>query len=441
MERQLGKPLHIQAAEAFESPAFLQKLGMARADAERIFGGADWHQLLRDLVPIRGRISCADALAAFRPLLDQVAPDPAEGWLSYAYQVARALLYPASDPGHTSAQWDGALCFLQLLQVLFDAERTCLPFDFWLDFEFCTEEELSHSGVAEEYRRFCYRFREEYIYEMLRLSREVTSFRTLEHIAGVHYVSMRVARAFCASGGLIDLGLISGAALGHDLGHTPFGHAGERALNRLCPGGFTHYRQSLRVVDFLEKDGRGLNLTWEVRNGIVTHTTGAWARTPEGCVVRRADHIAFLNHDIEDAVTAGVLDPRQLPPEAVAVLGTTKSQRITTMITDLIEHSQNGRINFSPEVDAAYAVLKDFMYSTVYVDKEAKREEKKVDKLVAELYERLCEEPTLMPNFYLQIAYNEGVDRAVTDYISGMSDEFATRLFEDLFVPQKWTVL
>ena len=158
-----------------------------------------------------------------------------------------------------------------------------------------------------------------------------------------------------------------------------------------------------------------------MRNGIVTHTTGAWARTPEGCVVRRADHIAFLNHDIEDAVTAGVLDPRQLPPEAVAVLGTTKSQRITTMITDLIEHSQNGRINFSPEVDAAYAVLKDFMYSTVYVDKEAKREEKKVDKLVAELY--------------------EGVDRAVTDYISGMSDEFATRLFEDLFVPQKWTVL
>ena len=110
------------------------------------------------------------------------------------------------------------------------------------------------------------------------------------------------------------------------------------------------------MVDFLEKDGRGLNLTWEVRNGIVTHTTGAWARTPEGCVVRRADHIAFLNHDIEDAVTAGVLDPRQLPPEAVAVLGTTKSQRITTMITDLIEHSQNGRINFSPEVDAAHAV-------------------------------------------------------------------------------------
>ena len=268
------------------------------------------------------------------------------------------------------------------------------------------------------------------------------------HPEGDHYRTrmthtievVRIARTL-ARGLQLNEDLTEAAAYGHDLGHTPFGHAGERALNRLCPGGFTHYRQSLRVVDFLEKDGRGLNLTWEVRNGIVTHTAGAWARTPEGCVVRRADHIAFLNHDIEDAVTAGVLDPRQLPPEAVAVLGTTKSQRITTMITDLIEHSQNGRINFSPEVDAAYAVLKDFMYSTVYVDKEAKREEKKVDKLVAELYERLCEEPTLMPNFYLQIAYNEGVDRAVTDYISGMSDEFATRLFEDLFVPQKWTVL
>ena len=269
------------------------------------------------------------------------------------------------------------------------------------------------------------------------ISPEGDHYRTrLTHTLEVSQIARSIARAL-----RLNEDLTEAIALGHDLGHTPFGHAGERALNRLCPGGFTHYRQSLRVVDFLEKDGRGLNLTWEVRNGIVTHTTGAWARTPEGCVVRRADHIAFLNHDIEDAVTAGVLDPRQLPPEAVAVLGTTKSQRITTMITDLIEHSQNGRINFSPEVDAAYAVLKDFMYSTVYVDKEAKREEKKVDKLVAELYERLCEEPTLMPNFYLQIAYNEGVDRAVTDYISGMSDEFATRLFEDLFVPQKWTVL
>lgn len=136
-----------------------------------------------------------------------------------------------------------------------------------------------------------------------------------------------------------------------------------------------------------------------------------------------------------------MLDPRRLPPEATAVLGHTKSERITTMITDLVTHSSDGQICFSPEVDAAYAVLKDFMYATVYVDREAKREEKKVDKLISELYDRLSNEPALMPNFYMQIAYNEGVDRAVTDYISGMSDEFATRLFEELFIPQKWHVL
>lgn len=269
------------------------------------------------------------------------------------------------------------------------------------------------------------------------LSPEGDHYRTrLTHTLEVSQIARTIARSL-----RLNEDLTEAIALGHDLGHTPFGHAGERALNRLCPGGFTHYRQSLRVVDFLEKDGRGLNLSWEVRNGIITHTTGAWARTLEGQAVRRADHIAFLNHDIEDAITAGVLDPAALPAEATRVLGQTKSARITTMINDLVAHSQNGAMQFSPEVEAAYGVLKDFMYSTVYVDKNAKREEKKVDKLVAELYERLCADPGLMPNFYMQIAYNEGIDRAVADYISGMSDEFATNLFEELFVPQKWHVL
>ena len=198
------------------------------------------------------------------------------------------------------------------------------------------------------------------------------------------------------------------------------------------------------LAEKLEKDGKGLNLCWEVRNGIITHTKGAWARTMEGCTVRYADHIAFLNHDIEDAVAAGVLNPAALPRDAVQVLGNTKSRRITTMITDLVANSancKNGKMQFSPEVEEAYGVLKDFMYSTVYVDKDAKREEKKVDKMIEALYERLCADPTLMPNFYMQVAYHQGMDRAVADYISGMSDEFATRLFEELFVPQKWQVL
>ena len=217
MVRPMDIPLQSRAA-AFAAPAFLKKLTMSHADAERLFAPVDWCGLCRDLAPTERRASCAAALDAFRPLLDRISPEPAEGWLSCAYETARSLLYPAADAGHTAAQRDGALCFLQFLQVLFDLERVSLPFDLWLDFELCTEEELSHSGVAEEYRRFLRRFREEYIYELLRLGREVTPFQTLDHIAGVHHVAMQVARAFRSAGGLIDLGLISGAALGHDLG-------------------------------------------------------------------------------------------------------------------------------------------------------------------------------------------------------------------------------
>ena len=269
------------------------------------------------------------------------------------------------------------------------------------------------------------------------LSPEGDHYRTrLTHTLEVSQIARTIARAL-----RLNEDLTEAIALGHDLGHTPFGHAGERALNKLCPGGFTHYRQSLRVVDSLEKDGRGLNLSWEVRNGIITHTSGAWARTLEGCAVRYADHIAFLNHDIEDAITAGVLSPEAIPADAVRVLGRTKSERITTMITDLVTNTPGDRMGFSSEVEDAYLLLKDFMYSTVYVDKEAKREEGKVDKLVGELYERLSANPSLMPTFYMQIAFNEGIDRAVADYISGMSDQFAVRLFEELFVPQKWHVL
>lgn len=269
------------------------------------------------------------------------------------------------------------------------------------------------------------------------LSPEGDHYRTrLTHTLEVSQIARTIARAL-----RLNEDLTEAIALGHDLGHTPFGHAGERALNKLCPGGFTHYRQSLRVVDSLEKDGRGLNLSWEVRNGIITHTTGAWARTLEGCAVRYADHIAFLNHDIEDAITAGVLSPEAIPAGAVRVLGRTKSERITTMITDLVANTPGDRMGFSSEVEDAYLLLKDFMYSTVYVDKEAKREEGKVDKLVGELYERLSANPSLMPTFYMQIAFNEGIDRAVADYISGMSDQFAVRLFEELFVPRKWHVL
>ena len=268
------------------------------------------------------------------------------------------------------------------------------------------------------------------------LAAEGDHFRTrLTHTLEVSQIARTIARAL----GLNE-DLAEAISLGHDLGHTPFGHAGESALDKLCPEGFRHYMQSLRVVDKLEKDGRGLNLTWEVRNGIVTHTKGTWAATPEGRIVRMADQIAFVNHDIEDAVRAGVLDPATLPRECTAVLGETKSQRITTMINSILTHSEED-VRMGTEEYEAFLALRDFMYATVYVDKNAKREEQKVDKLIAELYEYYLTHVDQMSNFYVQLAYQEGRERAVTDYISGMSDEFAIRTFEELFVPQKWHVL
>ena len=268
------------------------------------------------------------------------------------------------------------------------------------------------------------------------LSPEGDHYRTrLTHTLEVSQIARTISRAL-----RLNEDLTEAIALGHDLGHTPFGHAGERALNRLCPGGFSHYRQSLRVVDYLERDGQGLDLTWEVRNGIVTHTSGAWARTPEGCVVRRADHIAFLNHDIEDAITAGVLRPQQLPRYVTETLGQTKSQRITTLIADLVQTSRVG-LAFSTPVQQAYDELHHFMYATVYEDETAKKEEHKVEGLIEALYEDFCRAPDQMPNFYVELAWQDGVERAVADYISGMSDEFATRAFAERFVPKKWHVL
>ena len=268
------------------------------------------------------------------------------------------------------------------------------------------------------------------------LSPEGDLYRTrLTHTLAVAQIARTIARAL-----RLNEDLTEAISLAHDLGHTPFGHAGESALDKLCPEGFRHYMQSLRVVDKLEKDGRGLNLTWEVRNGIVTHTKGTWAATPEGRIVRMADQIAFVNHDIEDAVRAGVLDPATLPRECTAVLGETKSQRITTMINSILRNS-DGNVRVGTEENEAFLALRDFMYATVYVDKTAKREEQKVDKVIGELYDYYLNHIDRMSNFYVQLAYQEGRDRAVTDYISGMSDEFAIRTFEELFVPQKWHVL
>ena len=185
------------------------------------------------------------------------------------------------------------------------------------------------------------------------LSPEGDHYRTrLTHTLEVNQIARTIARAL-----RLNEDLTEAIALGHDLGHTPFGHAGERALNKLCPGGFKHYQQSVRVVDKLEKNFQGLNLTWEVRNGIICHTKGKWAATLEGQAVRYADRIAYMNHDIEDAITAGVLSPQALPTEIVQVLGDTKSRRISTLIQDLVANSGAKNLSFSPLVGEAYEAL------------------------------------------------------------------------------------
>ena len=209
---------HLAMAEILTEESFLKKMAIGRNDLEMLVHPDEWAQAAFSLFPITCRLSCADILDQFRPLMNRIAPEPEEGWLTFVYQTAVNRLYFRSDPIHTDHQQDAAICFLHILRALFDEERSVLPFDFWMDFEFCTEEELKYSSIAGEYRHFLLHFREEYIYELLRLGREVTPFKTLDHIAGVHHVAMKTARTFKRNGGKIDLALMSGAAAGHDIG-------------------------------------------------------------------------------------------------------------------------------------------------------------------------------------------------------------------------------
>ena len=230
-------------------------------------------------------------------------------------------------------------------------------------------------------------------------------------------------------------------ALSLNLGHTPFGHAGERLLNSILPGGFAHYQQSLRVVDRLEKDGAGLNLTWEVRNGIVCHTKGQQAATLEGQVVRLADQIAYINHDIEDALRGGIIYPIDIPLEISSILGYTHGARINALVQDVIAASRDqDAICQTPEVGEAMAALKDFMFESVYTNPLAKGEEGKAQEMLRRLFEYYQKDPDQLPPDFQEIRLEEGVDRAVCDYIAGMTDPFAIEQFSKLFIPMAWTV-
>ncbi len=253
----------------------------------------------------------------------------------------------------------------------------------------------------------------------------------LTHTLAVAQVARTLARAL-----RLNEDLTEAIALGHDLGHTPFGHIGERTLNELLPVGFRHNEQSRRVVESIENAGRGLNLTWEVRDGILCHSGPQQPATLEGQCVRRADRIAYLNHDLADALRSGVLKEFEIPQDCLRVLGATHSERINTMITDIIRESEDSpELRMSEPVQAAMDGLRDFMFEHVYRDSWREPEEVRCDFVVKTLFRYYSEHPGEMPDDYLLIAYSEGILRGVADFLSGMTDRYALRLFQQHFVP------
>jgi len=268
------------------------------------------------------------------------------------------------------------------------------------------------------------------------LQPEGDHYRTrLTHTLEVSRIARTIARAL-----QLNEDLTEAIALGHDLGHTPFGHAGERALRELYPGGFHHYEQSLRVVDLIEKNGRGLNLCNETRMGILHHTHGAPDDTPEAVSVRLADKIAYINHDIDDAIRAGLLTTEDLPPIVLERIGNRHSVRINSILADLIANSGEGELKMSPDMQEAVEVFHEFMYQAVYFNPKAKSEESKVAGILGGIWDYYYKNPGKLPEDFAAIAENEGLDRAVCDYISGMTDKYAMYQYSEIFIPAAWQV-
>ena len=268
------------------------------------------------------------------------------------------------------------------------------------------------------------------------LQPEGDHYRTrLTHTLEVSRLSRTVARAL-----RLNEDLAEAIALGHDLGHTPFGHAGERALNRIYPGGFKHYEQSLRVVDVLERDGRGLNLCYETRMGILHHTHGAPDDTREAVTVRLCDRIAYINHDLDDSIRAGILTEEEVPALIRTNCGERNSERINSILTDLIENSVDGELRMSEKMQETFDFFHAFMYSDVYTNPRAKREEGKVEGILRSLYDYYSAHPDMLPEELQAVAEREGVRRAACDYISGMTDSYAMEKYGELFIPFAWTV-
>lgn len=270
------------------------------------------------------------------------------------------------------------------------------------------------------------------------ISPEGDHYRTrLTHTLEVSQIARTIARALS-----LNEDLTEAISLGHDLGHTPFGHAGESALDKICIGGFEHCEQSIRVVERLEKNGKGLNLTWEVRDGILNHRTSGSPSTPEGKVVQLSDKIAYINHDIDDAIRAEVLAKDAIPKSVVEIIGDTSSQRINTFIRDTIINSQGKNdIKMSSQMKDTMVSLRSFMFENVYTDLRAANESDKVDNIIIALYKYFLNNPDGMKGEFLDLIKDgEPVESVVCDYIACMTDRFAIKKYSELYIPTSWNI-
>ena len=268
------------------------------------------------------------------------------------------------------------------------------------------------------------------------LQPEGDHYRTrLTHTLEVTRLARTVARAL-----RLNEDLAEAIALGHDLGHTPFGHAGERALREIMDGAFHHYEQSLRVVDCLEKGGRGLNLCYETRMGILNHTYGAEDDTREATVVRLCDRIAYINHDLDDALRADLLTVEDVPAQIREAVGDRTSVRLNSMLTDLIENSRDGSIRMSEPMADVFDQFHNFMYDAVYRNPTAKGEESKVAGILGGIFDYYRQNTEKLPPKYQAIADADGPDRAVCDYVAGMTDGYAMEVYGHIFIPEAWSV-
>ncbi|MBO4433090.1 MAG: deoxyguanosinetriphosphate triphosphohydrolase [Clostridia bacterium] len=266
------------------------------------------------------------------------------------------------------------------------------------------------------------------------LSPESDHYRTrLTHTLEVSQIARTIARAL-----RLNEDLTEAIALAHDLGHTPFGHAGERVLDGLVEGGFTHYEQGVRVCRKIEKGGQGLNLTAEVLDGILNHAKGDWPATPEGKIVRFSDRIAYINHDIDDAIAAGIITEESLPKEATDYLGKNKSKRINSLVKSIITSSEGADIKMDDTTAKYYGIMHDYLFDSVYTNPTAKSEESKVVNIITGIFEHIIKNPDVLTDEYKIICETDGVSRAAADYIAGMTDHFAVSTFEDIYIPKFW---